>query len=44
LEYNGIMEVAGSKKAMYGPTSIPKPSEFMEQSQQIGDWPDDVPE
>jgi hypothetical protein len=44
LEYNGVMEVAGSKKAIYGRTSIPRQSKFMEQFQQIGDWPDDVPE
>jgi hypothetical protein len=44
LEYNGVMEVAGSEKATYGCTSIPRPSEFMEQFQRIGDSPDGVPE
>jgi hypothetical protein len=44
LEYNGVMEVAGNEKATYGCTSIPRPSEFMEQFQRIGDRPDDVPQ
>jgi hypothetical protein len=44
LEYNGVMEVAGPEKATYGCTSIPRPSEFMEQFRRIDDRPDTVPE